>query len=495
MIAPMPFTATGSRYAAGYIRESSEESDRDPELQKAGQREDIATAAKRDGTDPATLREYDDWGRSGSEHARRPAQEQLLKDARAGQVAVIYTRSLDRLMRSTQRLRDLWVVCAATGTRIVTLREGDVSADKIESNPSAWMFVQSIMTAAEYESRVGRVRARASVATKRREGRPMGQLPYGAAPGEDVARVRAAFHDAGSFLGAASRLNIADVPTRHGGKWDTRTVSRILRKIGAAPPAVPSGRGVRATAPHLFSGLLLCDCGATLTSMVRGTSPSRRQAKPTTCYYCRNAHRDASHPRPYVIAEARVLTWAKEVLADYTTLNATRLGKLQRAAEGSTAKRAELLAKRDRWIEQYGEGLIGKAERDRKLADVAAELVRVEPPKPFVIIGTGAVPGAFRQVSWVDWEGSPADVNAELRRIWSAIHLDHVPAKNGKPATWAPTRPDWLPGAREWVEGRDGEAEHRADRDAEREAASARREADIERAHAAPEAPDADLPF
>jgi DNA invertase Pin-like site-specific DNA recombinase len=448
----MPYTATGSRYAAGYIRESSEDADRDPDAQKAGQREDVTTVAQRNGTDPATLLWYDDWGRSGSEHAKRPAQERLLADVRAGRIAVIYARSLDRLMRSTQRLRDLWTECGKTGTRIVTQREGDVSADKIEANPSAWMFVQSIMSAAEYESRVGRVRARASVATKKREGTPTGQVPYGKMPGEDVNLILDAFKEAGSFLGTAKRLNAAGIPPRRARKWDTHTVAGILRDNGAAPPPGPSSRGVRATAPHIFTGLLRCDFdNDVLTSMPRG-GPGSRQRNPSVAYYCRDGHRDTTHPRPYVIAEGKVLAWAKMFLADFTTLYGARVAAKLRAAEGddTMARRAALVAKRNRWIEQYGEGLIDKAERDRRLADVQEEMAQVEPVKPFSIL---SIPGGLTRVSWIEWDGAPADVNAQLRRLWSAIRLHHTPAKSGKLAIFAPVDVDWLPGAREWVEG------------------------------------------
>ena len=92
---------TDSRYAACYIRESMGE---DTDDSKEGQRQDCRTLATKDGTDPALLVEYDDWQRSGSESAKRPAQDKLIEDMRRGNVRVIYARSMDRLMRSTRKI-------------------------------------------------------------------------------------------------------------------------------------------------------------------------------------------------------------------------------------------------------------------------------------------------------------------------------------------------------------------------------------------------------
>jgi DNA invertase Pin-like site-specific DNA recombinase len=460
MVLAMPTEQPGSRYAAGYIRESSEDFGRDLDAQKAGQREDIVMAARKDGTDPATLLWYDDWGRSGSEHAKRPQQERLLADVRAGKVAVIYARSLDRLMRSTQRLRDLWEATKSTGTRIVTLREGDVSGDNIEENPSAWMFVQAIMTAAEYESRVGRVRAKASMATKRRDGTRIGRYDYGKDPNrpeQDVSKVLEAFDAAGSYNGAARFLNDWQVPTRSGGDvlWVGTVVGRIVRVHRRDIAIQPKRQGSAARAPRLFTGLLVCDwCtdhgqNARLTSMPRRVGWNGNKNE-TIAYYDSKGRALPRHPRPFVIAERKVKPWVEEQLKPYRTIAASRMAKTTpEEAEEVQRQREALEAQRGRLVDMYQGGDIDKGEYEQRRDTIRATLEGLERQGYLLrVLGT---PGGLADAPLIDLDGSVADANAELRQLWSAIHLRHIDG------ILVPDRVDWQPGALEWAEGRGGE--------------------------------------
>jgi hypothetical protein len=94
------------------------------------------------------------------------------------------------------------------------------------------------------------------------------------------------------------------------------------------------------------------------------------------------------------------------------------------------ARRAALDAKRERWIEQYGEGLIERDERDRRLAAIDADLVALDAAQIIVDI-----PQA------VDWTQPPAIVNGILRAMWETVELgpDLLPLPDG--FGWR--RPEW----------------------------------------------------
>lgn len=430
------------RRNVGYIRESSADEERDLDSQKRGQIEDIHTLARRDGLDPEGVHIYDDWGHSGSEHARRPAQQELLREVKAGRIATIYARSLDRLMRSTQRLAELWRLCGETGTRIVTLREGDVSPEHIEQNPSAWMFVQSVMTAAEYESRVGRVRAQAGIATKRRDGTPIGRKPYGSDPDrptEDVGVIMDAYAEGGSFLAASRILNNRGVPTRTGGRWDTKTVGRIVRRVShvrdghrgdfadqmgnvVCPRCVSKRRGASVAAKRMFAGLLRCHCGETLTSMPRRGSIG---------YYCRSGHlAGVSMHGPYVVSEHKVRAWAQEQLDGWVNFVQER----HNAPDAATMRErlADLDARRARILDMYEAGDIDRSERERRLARNTAERQRVESA---LDVTTTFV---FQKEAIIDWTAKPAEINDRLRKVWQAV----VMKRNGG---MTPLRAVWVP--------------------------------------------------
>ncbi|MGD0863416.1 MAG: recombinase family protein [Candidatus Limnocylindrales bacterium] len=394
-----------ARIAAAYIRES----EADETTDKEGQLIDCRTVAAREKIDPAGLVIFDDWNRSGSESAVRPAQERLLAEVKAGNVALIAARSIDRLMRSTVRMAEFYRLCDQHDTRIVTLREGEMRED----NPSQWIARQSIMTAAEYESRVAKVRARAAVATKKRRGIPIGRPLYGSQPGESVDAVIRAFEDAGSFLGTCKLLNERGMKPRIG-RWNVRTVARIIRR--ERPDLVPlhPRQGARTRATRIFSSLLVCGCGDTLTSMPRAGSVG---------YYCRRAHSNMAHPRPYVVSERKLLPWAREEIAHFRPVdeNGEPFDSVL-MGEASARERAALDARRANIIDMREAGQIDRAETDRRLAAVTDALVAVAAQER-----VAAVPS-------IDWAGPVADVNEGLRSLLVRIELD---------ANLLPIRAEW----------------------------------------------------
>ncbi len=261
-----------------------------------------------------------DWGRSADRDKtdRRLAFLALLDAIEAGTVSALYAYSLDRLARSTQWSARLLDACEAAGVTIVTT-EGRFAPD--DDGARVTFGVLSVMN--ENALRGMKRKARSTIARRqarnveagRAPNAGMGRKAYGP---ETTAAVLAAFDAQGSFLGAAKALTAAGVPSYLGGKpnprgnggtygWNVRTVSRIVRR--ERPQTPQKGRqGAAPRARRLFSGLLVCHCGQILSSMPR---PGGRQVG----YYCRKAHNDPTHPRPYVVSEAFILPWMRDEIA------------------------------------------------------------------------------------------------------------------------------------------------------------------------------------
>lgn len=73
---------------------------------------------------------------------------------------------------------------------------------------------------------------------------------------------------------------------------------------------------------------------------------------------------------------------------------------------------AELEARRARILDNYVDGLIDKAARDAKIADVAAQIDAVE------------VRGRIEAVPEIDWSWSPDVLNDVLSALFERIDLD-----------------------------------------------------------------------
>jgi len=469
-MALMPFEPTTGKYPAAYIRESSEDAERDLDLQKAGQREDIARLAERDGIELTKLHWYDDWSRSGGQTGKRPGMRRLIADIRAGSVTVVYARSLDRLTRNEGDFSALWHVadriagdheymgrpCHAdhSGTTILTERERDISPWQMERSMPVWDQVNFALMFARRESRIGQERSRAAVATKIREGQSMGRKGYGedppwtdkkgkrhpGHPGERLDLLLEAWDRTRSFNGTAGALNDGKVPTRvKGATWDGLTVARIVRRHRIVPKVVR--QGVAATAPRIFSGLLRCSCGDTMTSMPRRAGVGRQKTE-TIAYYCRRAHTTPGHPRPYVIAESKVRAWTEHELADVKTVLGERKAR-KRAKNADQQRRGALLATREGIGDAYAAGAYGavgsppaKATLARKLTKLDADLEGLEAAETVHLLADGNM----TQVPYVDWTEDPGEVNERLRTLWTAVELGHVDSR------LVPVKPQWVPG-------------------------------------------------
>lgn len=87
------------------------------------------------------------------------------------------------------------------------------------------------------------------------------------------------------------------------------------------------------------------------------------------------------------------------------------------------AERSRQEAKRERIVDAYTDGVIDKAERDRRLAKVDDAIARLDSTAVVIDLRT------------LDWSKPPGAVNAVLRAMWRHVELG----------------PDLLPVSAEWL--------------------------------------------
>ena len=180
----------------------------------------------------------------------------------------------------------------------------------------------------------------------------------------------------------------------------------------AARRGAPAGRR-----SFRLAHLLACGaCGTLLTGSLDGRYDQVR-------YYCHRG-RITEHSRGWV-SESKVIGAIKA--------EAERAGlmirRLQQGSPDDEAALAALAAKRSRVIDTYTDGMIDKAERDRRLAAVAESESKL------------SIRRSVRQITLPpDVEhDDPAKVNAYLRRLFDRVTVDmSEPARRG-PSSWVPT--------------------------------------------------------
>jgi hypothetical protein len=272
----------------------------------------------------------------------------------------------------------------------------------------------------------------------------LGQATYGQNGHEDAKVILDAFNEAGSFGGAAKLLTARKVPTRHKrATWNPSSVARIVRRdkhdreghmardeegrvitdVRKCPYCVPNKRrGMAAKSPRIFTGLLRCGhCGSRLSSMPRRSSVG---------YFCKVAHNDPRHPRPYVVAEPKVVACVRERLDSWR-----RLEVVNEQTDDTDRLRmalAKLAQNKDRIVEAFIDGTIDRAERDRRLATLANLRQRVEQEQQ---IASGKRYLFMRPQ--VDWTKPPDEINTAIRSIWSSIVMNGTMLP--KRAVWVPT--------------------------------------------------------
>jgi len=399
-----------NRYAAAYLRRSSADEDNPGDVSREAQEDAIRALAARDA--PCELRMFVDWGRSADEakEAQRAEYGRMLAAIERGEVSTIYAYALDRLARSTVSFGKLLKATKERNVRIVTAREGDLSDT---GNLSSWSLGFLTSFFAEYELRTSKARNAAIRKRRTERGDEMRKAPFGKRiardeygvaykpirweddPDRPVQALIDAYREAGTVLGACKLLNERHVPTRHRGSraWSPTSLTNILERESVLPPR--GRRTYHGRSEALFAGMIRCHCG-------RGMTPDVS----TNGYYCANGKviGSAMHGKTWVAEHAVLPALIDEVAR-------LRTPKVIETQTSDEERRQQLTGKRARWIEMYAEGVIDKAERDRRLADIDAALAKLEARRELVPIKA------------IDWTWPVEDLNPLLRELY-VVHLD-----------------------------------------------------------------------
>jgi hypothetical protein len=122
-----------------------------------------------------------------------------------------------------------------------------------------------------------------------------------------------------------------------------------------------------------------------------------------------------------MVSEAQLMPWVR------AEADRLRMPPIEDVPE-DVGDREALEAKRARVIEAFVDGLLDKAERDRRLLALADQLERLD-----------ATARALTVPRTIDWAWSPAKLNIALRGLWERVELDADLRPVG--AEWAV--PEW----------------------------------------------------
>jgi DNA invertase Pin-like site-specific DNA recombinase len=392
----------------GYIRQSKR-ADLDVALSYDAQ---LAAIRRMAGDDIEVLSDMGRSGKAGAEHLR-PGYQQLIAGMTSGRYDNVYAIALSRFSRSVPELHDLMERAKAHGVRLTTAKEGTMDPHTATGR----MIFNTWANFAEFVRDMAVEAAQENVAIKRARGDRMGRTPYGQRPGDQPAAIIAAWHATRSLSAAARNLNRAGIPSWSGKPWTATAVRLVLVRIAPGTvPALNPQRGVKPSSPFLLYRLLRCPCGAIMTASRDG----RGNREPV--YRCHKADNTPDHG-PYRVGESAALPW---VMAEAARLRVPLRDIGRNAA--NEAERERLSVKRSRVIDSYTDGAIDKAERDRRLAAVDADVAAIVDEQRME-----AIPQA------VDWSQPPAIVNELLRAMWT--HVELGPDLRPIRAAWR--RADW----------------------------------------------------
>jgi DNA invertase Pin-like site-specific DNA recombinase len=361
----------------------------------------------------APLALYIDWNVSGGT-TRRPDYQRLRADIAAGKVGTVYAYSISRLARSARELLDLLDDCKAHDVAVQTDAEGP-----IVGRGAFGKFINLVMAGiAEMERDLASERTLAAHAVRRERGDHIGPVPYGtqladrdtlahgearplvANPAEPFDAVVAAYRETRSLRATARKLNTDGVPTKHGGKWRESSLRKMLR--ARAPGLLPTVKGARPAArAYLLTGILRCPHDD------EPLSPKANHRRWVACH-CPAASANASHPRPFSVAETRVLPWVRDEIA-----HADLGGDQAAAVAEDQAQRAALAARLERANELYMAGRITRERSDAEAAAVADEMDK---------LGDAVVVADLGDLDEM-WTWAPVDANRVLRAILERVEL------------------------------------------------------------------------
>jgi DNA invertase Pin-like site-specific DNA recombinase len=401
--------------AAAYLRRSRVDEARPGTVSYEAQEQAVRAMAARLGfPDPIVLV---DWGRSGGSERKRPEYAKLRALIETGAIRDVFAYDLARLTRSLEDWVRLATLCRERGVRVHLSKEGTFDF----STASGEMLANILASVAQAVRRWASERSRETVTSLRARGHSIGRKPYGSRVGEDIEAVKAAYAEAGSFLGTARLLNDRKMPTLKGKAWTQSAVAWILRhqapelltqRPGTAGPIKPSR--------FALSKLVHCHCGRLMTPFAyrNGRNPEY------TVYRCDGGRSDPTHPRPFAVNEAVLIEWAKGEAA-HLAIPVDRVSVAER-----TAERGELDDRRARILDMFEAGHLTIDEREARLTPVYAALERLD-----------AAAGAemVADIPAIDWTWPPAHLNPVLRALWTRIDL----GRDLRPVTAEWTVPEW----------------------------------------------------
>ena len=415
--------------AFGYVRKSVM-ADATKTLSPQVQEERVRSLAAAHGDDDLTI--FSDLDVSGAKVAERPGYLRLVEAIESGEAHAIYAYDLSRLHRNVREALRFFELAAKHDVPVRLV------ADSVDTSTATGRMVLTILASVNAMiSEVASEKIKASLAMKRAGGWKDGGRLYGTREGEDVAAVVDAFRTTESPLRAARLLNAEGVPTRNPRSrgWSPSAVRSVVRRHAPellrdpANAGAPGSRG--GERHHRFARLLRCSvCGALLT-------PSVDLRQGATRYYC-HAAGTTPHGRK-TITEAAI---TKVVVAELEHLDWARPKRVRQGSASDEAQLAELDAKRARYVEMYGEGLVDRATRDAKLAEVTEAESKLSATRWMMEI---TLPPTIVDIA--DEDGvvvlradDPATVNGYLRRVFSRITVDmSVPGRRGVPTPAAAT--------------------------------------------------------
>lgn len=432
--------------AFGYVRKSVFHGDQ-ATADLNMQRDAIAALAARFNVqlEPANvLEELDISGRKGRD--QRPRWNEILTAIESGDATHVFAYSLSRFTRSLKDLAAFKDLCTERGVTFATMKENvDTSTAMGSAMLSMIGVINELESELASERQKDKVKADRAAGKYRGGGRKYGEIRdviINRETGEtrmvgaddDPQAVIAAYRETRSFFRAAERLNAAGLPTRNAKSkgWSPSAVRSIvghhapdlIRETRIEDRPIRGGRTIKRAAR--FARVLRCSvCDAYLT-------PSVDTRTGATRYYC-HAYTAKGHARKTVMESAiiRAIVPAMEETA-------IRMKRITKGAHGGAVIDVDALnAKRERFIDMYGEGLISKVRRDDVIREVEADLQRAASARR-----------VRRYTLPPDPTGDPAKVNAWMRDTFERIVVDMAtPGKRGVSTDVAIT-PEWLNGLR-----------------------------------------------
>jgi DNA invertase Pin-like site-specific DNA recombinase len=165
-----------------------------------------------------------DAGLSGKRADNRPALVEALRMLDAGEADVLVASKLDRLSRSVIDFAAMVQRAKRKGWAIVVL-DSDVDT----TTAAGRLFVNVMVSMAEFESDRIAERVAASHQVRRARGQRAGQRPE--LPEAIRTRIADEVTDGRALRAIAQDLNAESVPTARGGIWHASTVRHVARSV------------------------------------------------------------------------------------------------------------------------------------------------------------------------------------------------------------------------------------------------------------------------